>query len=864
MTDEPLSLPTPRSAWRVPRVAWVGVGSLVLLLPLVVARVGSEKLVLPLGAFEAQARHGTWRDMFDWGGAAASAPVVPWIAVLVVAGAIGFPYVWLLTRALPDRGYALARTVGLLLVTWVVWWIASLSIVPFGRGAIVGAAAFVAAGSVAIAIAHRDELRAWISSHWRLAAAAEVVFWGLFAAALFVRWSNPDLWHETRGGEKPMDFAYLNATAKSSSFPPYDPWFAGGQMNYYYYGFVQVAALAKITGIPPAIAYNLAIPTLAALLGSVAFCVVLGLASRSGRRARFAVGVAGLGALLVTVAGNLGEIRVLRSALRDSVPVEWWFWNPTRVIRPGEGEPGPITEFPAFTFIYGDLHAHAMALPVAALALALTVAIVRAQGGVVAHGALVLLGVTLGTLWVTNSWDVPTYSLVAICALAIATLSPGVTRARLVALGAKVVVVLALAYLAYLPFHMQYESVFDGVQRWQGRRTGLWDYLTIHGLFLFAITSGLVVRLAFSADLGSVARSYRAGLRAWDRFGRYRDLRRELVRPSRTHAVGLHAVPAAAIGVVACALAGEPVAATAVAVGALAVLAWPVRHRTRDARALQLQRLVVVFVLLGLALTVAVEYFVLRNIDIGRANTVFKLYLQVWVLWAVAAAVSVGAVYERLGGLRRSVREAWRLAFVLLLAVAFLYPVLAARSKIDDRIAPSVGRTLDGTAFMSAAVLDGGDASLALAYDRDAIRWIQENVDGSPIVAEVNTAPTLYGWHGRYSVHTGNPSIVGWDFHQRQQRPSQSDLVRARVADVQAAYAATSPQTAHEILSKYGASYVVVGPLERASFPEGVSKWSEGAGRFWTLVYANEGVSIYRVLRPVTSDSEAPRPTDIS
>src|SRR5262249_10333149 len=159
--------------------------------------------------------------------------------------------------------------------------------------------------------------------------------------------------------------------------PPYDPWYAGGQMNYYYFGFVQVAAVAKLTGIPPAVAYNLAIATLVGLLGSASFCAALGLGSAGRAGSRRPLLVATLASLLVGVFGNLGEIRVLRSALHQSVPIDWWFWNASRVIHHAVGEPGPITEFPAFTFIYGDLHAHAMALPLAALALALVVAAVR-------------------------------------------------------------------------------------------------------------------------------------------------------------------------------------------------------------------------------------------------------------------------------------------------------------------------------------------------------------------------------------------------------------------------------------------------------------------------------------------------------
>ena len=54
-----------------------------------------------------------------------------------------------------------------------------------------------------------------------------------------------------------MDFSYFNAVLKSNTFPPYDPWFAGGYLNYYYYGFVIIAVLVKWLGITPAVAYNL-------------------------------------------------------------------------------------------------------------------------------------------------------------------------------------------------------------------------------------------------------------------------------------------------------------------------------------------------------------------------------------------------------------------------------------------------------------------------------------------------------------------------------------------------------------------------------------------------------------------------------
>ncbi len=817
---------------------------------------------------------GTWSGLFSPASIVNRFPVLVWALLLVLLGFLAFPLVWLAARALPDRGYAFARPAGLLLVGWLVWWLASVKLLPFSASTI--ALALVAIGLVSGALAawQRAALFGWLRANLRVVLVEEAVFWGAFVLVLAVRWANPDLWHPSLGGEKPMDFAFLNAVIKSTYFPPYDPWFAGGYINYYYFGLVLVGTLVKLTGIVPAVAYNLAIPTFFAFLAAAAFGATLALTTSPRERpvGRRALGLPLLAVVLIALAGNLGELRFLIAQLAGAVtghpallPIQAWYWDATRLIQHPPTEAGPITEFPWFTYLYADLHAHLLALPYTVLALALAVGLVREiarpSGPWRRVMGLVPLSFVLGALWPLNTWDFPTYALVALGALLVASWRRSATplKALLDALGSWVIVV-ALGYALFLPFHLRSVSPFAGLEPWRGSPTPLADYLTIHGLFLFLIVAALLVDFWFGRDLNPSARLIRLGLRRWRHLPRLVHLHRVLVSGTPLYRAGLCVPAVGGLLAVLLVFSRKPLLTLIVVLGTLATL-LAVRGRTANAEgptALQqrLWQMTLVLVIGGLALTLAAELVVPTGIDIGRVNTVFKLYLQAWVLWGLAATAAVGTVVRNLPRLPTAGRMLWSSGFVALLSGALLYPVLATPAKINDRFDRSVGGTLDGTRFMEKAVYVDRSQEFPLVYDSLAMGWLEQHVSGSPVVAEVNTSPTLYGWGDRYAMFTGNPTVIGWSWHEQQQRPVDAALIARRIAAIQLAYSTTVPTLAYQIFHQYGVDYFVVGPLERAYFPAGQQKWDQGRDRLWDTVYENPGVVIYR-LRPSEANAYA-------
>jgi len=884
-----------------------------------------------------QEEGGTWASIFNRGSLANRWPTVTWYLLAAVLGLVTLPLTVAALGWLPDRGYVLARPVGVLLLAWLSWILTNVTPLHYSRGTILLALGLIALASAATFLfaGQRRRFAGLWRTQKRLIVVSELLFLLFFVLFWLIRWGNPDLWHPYMGGEKPMDFAYLNAVIKSTEFPPYDPWFAGGYLNYYYFGQVMVGTLIKLIGIVPAVAYNLAIPLWFAMTAMGAFSVTYNLVAGRGCRPQgAAVGEGGerareplpyiwglVGALFVAVLGNLGEIHLLllklgegaASTFESTIPgLAWlvrtvigafelifggqalpvgineWYWNASRAIPTPPGQ-SVITEFPFFTFLYADLHAHLIAMPLAFLSLAAALALVKGGEKEQAAGRstpltlrdslrswrwparlgpLLLMALAIGAMRCTNSWDVPPHLLVALGALSIAEYS---RRGRLDwrlagSVAWQFVLVFILGWsLLYRPFWASYGSYYDSVARWEGARTPLWAYLIVHGLFLFAIGSYLVAR---AAGWGSGRRAdpllrrmwltarYRASharLRGAAQIARVRNL-----PVSRWAWVGLAALIVATI---ACLVPGRSDPSLSGEAG-FGYKSWAVFGLGLPLAALGLlllfrarvsptERLWAWLALLGLAMTLGVEVIVLEG-DIGRMNTVFKFYLQVWLMWGVTAAATLAWIIPRLGrsGGRTAGQTAWLAILAVLVFLTAMYPPLATRAKITDRFDRGLGPGLDGWAYMTTATYgDPQGGSYELKWDGEAIQWLLDNVVGTPVILEGQVGE--YRWGARYSINTGLPTVLGWNWHQRQQRAAAGeDDVWKRADDVADIYNTTNPEAAAVLLRKYDVQYVIVGPLERLYYtPEGLAKFDRmEADGMLMVVYRSEGVTIYTVV----------------
>ncbi len=492
-----------------------------------------------------------------------------------------------------------------------------------------------------------------------------------------------------------------------------------------------------------------------------------------------------------------------------------------------------------------------------------------------------LLALVVGALRWINSWDYPSFLLVALAVLFIAE------RARAGGVDSSVLrrAVLLAALLALLswvffqPFDSNYALPATGFQGMpdpsQLPRTPFHQYLSHFGLFIFVVTS-LFTFLAYRAvRRRGPGRSFVALVAAGIGVFVVASLAIGFAGPASRLVPGI-TVTGLSAGTFLKEISSNAIPVAAFSLFGLAVAALLVWEEFRVRRPDAHLRLVVLsMIAMALLLSAGVEVAVL-NPDIGRQNTVFKFYLQIWILlalassfavWYLAATLAAGwtSLRQRISAaLDRPAASLPRLAFVTglvaLLLAALVYPVEATRWRVrlDDRFpnasqqeltpVAAAGVTNNGLAFMPNSVYYDEHGPIALKYDYDAIMWLRNNVQGSPVTIEAVTPE--YRWGSRIAIYTGLPTVLGWRWHQTQQRGSFAAMVEARLQDVNKFYTTTDPAEAETILHKYGVSYVILGQLERYYYPgPGLDKFDVMDGSTLELVYENAETKIYRVVQ---------------
>ena len=877
-------------------------------LPAPVTSLASQKTLLltPSAIAQNNTLPPLWQR-FNPDGFATTFAIPLWWLMVEVLGLLAFPIAYFAFPGLLDRGWGLAKALGMLIVGFIVWFPASISVLPYEKLTVwLGVAVLGIIGGT-IFWRKRDEFLAFYREHRTIIIATELVTLAAFLFFVGIRSLDPDLWHIYRGGEKPMELAFLNGILRSKTLPPLDPWFAGGYINYYYYGQYLIANLIQLTGIVPTTAFNLAIGMLFALTISGAISVI------SGITRRWWVGV--VGGLFVAVVGNLDGLRQLWlqiQAGQANLPIPVFdYWASSRVI------PFTINEFPYWSFLYADLHAHLLNLPIVMLGLGFAASWLHAppfgRGWVYQWMSIGLAALTLGAITCINTWDAPTYGLIIGAALLIAR-----WRVALVAVRAgetwgqqlrwpvirEMVVMLAGiaggAILLYLPYHAHFQSFVNGTGP-VTKPTDPGQFLLLFGFWLFIVGTAFFVEIHDRWER-RVARQWQpdAGL---------------MSDPSqRVLTLAIVAVLVTTVLV----LAGVKVLLLGLII--IAVYLFFTGNNTAQQQFFY----VLVAAALGVALVVEVIYVrdFLDNSDWERMNTVFKFYYQVWILLALSAAIAVGELLPQMVAFLRlspdanvapmvatdaapyavasqeqgeeeytwsfeavqtslspeqdsfvniGLRGAWLGIFAFLIFGSSIFLIQGTQVRLQDRavwqqVQPPAGKvpatpSIDGFGYMYAWY--PGDAK--------AITWMNENIGGSPTIVEASADP--YQWYGRVSIYTGLPAVLGWGNHESQQRSAGDVFARQpMVADI---YMSGDPTHIGNLIHQFHVSYVYVGQLECLAYaahdptpttPTAANVQACAAAHSqmgslaifqqmvatgdMTVAYQNDSVTLYKVVNP--------------
>ncbi len=433
--------------------------------------------------------------------------ILQWWFMLLLIGFSFLPLTFKIFSNFIDHGYIFSKILGIGVLSYCVFILGTFHILPFTRPSIILLLIFI----LAINMIFIKGVRKILRRNFRIIIFEEFIFISALLIWTFIRGTNPDV----RGLEKFMDFGFINSILRSEFFPPKDMWLTPFSINYYYFGHLMIALLSRLSDIKSAVTFNLSVATIFAFTFTCSFSIGASLFYHLKDKVKKPQAIiAGLlTAIFVTLAGNLQTIYAffLPYSSENSIPFwqlifspnsfpnSYWYPNATRFIH------NTIHEFPIYSFVVSDLHAHVLSIPFVLLTIALLLSIFLKQKLKVISFKLLVLSLSLAILYMTNTWDTVTYFLLT--ALVIFYIQW--KRNSIFSAFSYLLVIAVATFIFILPFSINFKPFTQGIgiicppqflinlgnigpfifEADHCGRSPIWQLLILYGFFFFWITA---------------------------------------------------------------------------------------------------------------------------------------------------------------------------------------------------------------------------------------------------------------------------------------------------------------------------------------------------------------------------------------
>mgnify|MGYP000584598147 FL=1 len=678
-----------------------------------------------------------------------------WLAVLLL-GWCSFPLCQYLFSGFRDKGYLVAKIFGIAGAGFLMWLGAATGIMPFTAGSCLGSVAVFAVICWGVWITfnkkkNKDRKFWQFTGKWyQTALDDELVFTLLFLLWTYVAGFRPAAY----GTEKFMDYGFMMAMMRSTTLPAKDLWYAGSKINYYYGGQYFAVFLTKLTHTQVAQTYNLMRTLVAGFCFAVPFGLVRQMVLDSWKKEKPALLGGVLAGAGVSLAGNMHYVVIgkLLPWIREIFHLPkgdytYWFPNSTRYIGyyPAENDK-TIHEFPSYSFVLGDLHAHVVNLMFVVALISLVYAMMKhhsSKGALQAEAAgeknfckkqvaaaltdpyVLVFAFLIGMFHWTNYWDFVIYYVMG-------------------GMG-----VICCNYQKYKELEKPHRM----------RMTAGISLLHAVWVFLLATIAALPFTLQFQSMVSEVA------------------LAQNHSRPYQWWLIW-----------------GLPV------IGAV-LFFWCVKRE--GAKKADLFGVLLGISALGLIVIPEIVY--VRDIyekEYARSNTMFKLTYQAFTMFGILLGYALIRLWmEKKHVIRKVLTSA---VFACFVGCCF-YTTTAVHAWFGQVWDPSQYQGLDATAYLETTFPE----------DAAAIRWLNDNVTGDPVVLEANG--DSYSDYERVSAMTGLPTVLGWYVHEWLWR-GDTGALNERAQEVETIYTSTNQEEVKALLEKYQVEYIFVGAREREKY----------------------------------------------